>query len=356
MTPTEAALRLRPITGWLCDRVTGGTPAIAAAAVGQEIVQPEETEPARRPLFLPGQLERVTATAFNTVAFEVDVARRETVRHAPVIRYVFEDCLIYPGGFSTRRHSFLNTGVRNIAPVAGRPVECGTVLYCLSPISFRFFGHWLSGSCTSALLAHGDEQAHLTPQPEWSHAPAYQRAFGLPQEPGPVIRCERLVYCHDFSQGSSRQARYRALRQRLGANLGLTDRPSRRVYLRRGKTGAARLVAGEADLAARLEASGFEIRDVAGADLETLAAALWDAEIVVTVEGSQMNHAHYMMRPGGLLVGLIPSDRFSLSNASRAQAFGNDYAFVVCDPSEAGYRVDPAELLDTLALWRGPVA
>jgi capsular polysaccharide biosynthesis protein len=168
------------------------------------------------------------------------------------------------------------------------------------------------------------------------------------------FRVGRLHVYKDYALNASKRQRLQTLARRLKVHFPSAPCAPRSIYLRRGGSGVSRLVAEEETLITALQGSGFAVVDVEGIALADLMAALSGAEIVISIEGSHINHALFAMAEGGVLLVLNPADRFNAFHLANAAAFGLQPATLVMQRVEGGYGADPAEVLDTLALAQGP--
>ncbi|WP_397543083.1 glycosyltransferase 61 family protein [Roseovarius salis] len=325
---------------------------ILSAATEIDELQPQERETVPAPLALPREFERATASdGHSRLSDQLEAARVREVCHAPVIRYRLRDCLVTAAGVErpAARYQLRAQGLAEL--VTGPPEEIDAAFFAMDYVSQTYFGHYLRDACSRALLAEPDETLLLADRPEWLHAAPYRDALCLPaQAPLPAF-VRRLTLCRDHGQGSSKRARYGRMRRRLARELGLDAVPARDVFLRRGATGAARVIANEDAVSDRLAAVGFRIVDVDGKSLSQLARDLGDARRVVSMEGSHINHYHFLAPDGAALLALIPADRFTLIHHGISAAFGRRFGYMVLDRCEAGYAVDMDRLLRTLDLF-----
>lgn len=221
----------------------------------------------------------------------------------------------------------------------------------MSLVSHTYFGHWLTDACPTALLASHPGEVILDERPDWPDTAVYARAFGIKTQPCSPKRVSRLTLYSDFAQGMSKLNRYKELRLRLrGAEEVSENHPDRPVYFRRGSTGAARLIAREDVLCEYLAKEGFDIIDLSGESFWDRYRALAKASVLVTMDGSHVNHAYFAMQEGRSIISLSPADRFAMHERGVAAAFGFGYGSVVVRPSPDGYIVDPEEILETVEL------
>lgn len=336
--------RFSPLTAPILQRLLGpGQP-------DSQVLQPAETVAVRPPACLDGMLDRVTGTdEHSTIAYHVQVARETVVTHAPVLRHVWRSALVRRAGFATwRKHERYGKGFGLsdiVRPVAQVPV----LRYCHSWVSWRYFGHWLTDSIPTALIEPEVGALWMPHDPAWAHCPAYLEALALPALPDRSVLADQLVTYQDFGQGSHKVARYNRIRDQLQARFGSPGETA--VYLRRGRTGAPRWIANEDALIEALLARNWQVIDIANTSVETMQRALCPARIVVSIDGSHLDHAHLSLRPGSRMVVLVPQDRFTLRQVGLSRAHDVAPGFVVLKGSvETGYHADLDEILRTVDL------
>jgi len=365
------ALRLRPFAN-RARRALLGRRALEDAAVERETLQAAETEALPPPLALPDASARATAgcPGHSTLAEERHRAEITQVVHDAVVRYVLEDALVHPGGIEVPGAARLFAPADAAAlraPIARLPCAA----YAATGATQRYFGHWLRDGCTTALLARDGEALLLDMRSDWPDVPAYLGALGLAPAPGALFRVGRLAVFDDHGQGALKRARYAELRRRVAeawpgsgtdpaARTGTgreTTRDAARVFFRRGASGQPRGIANEEALVAFLKGRGFEVVDLAGARADALVRRFRAADLVLSVDGSHVNHAYLGLRPGAALLTLIPADRFTMVHRFCAHAFGLRYGYAVMARAGAGWAVDLdrlAALLDRVGLAQRP--
>ena len=125
------------------------------------------------------------------------------------------------------------------------------------------------------------------------------------------------------------------------------------VYLRRGKSAERRELVNEDEIAERLLQVGASVLQMEETPTESIIEYLLGAEVVIGVEGSQLCHAVHTLREGGAIVVIQPPFRFYNAHKDWADALGMKYGFVVGDPAENGFELDPDDLLRTIDLAIG---
>lgn len=347
--------RIHPLRA-LLRRLGGATPDMFDVADAVEILTGPEREPRAPVIALPGQFEKATAASplAGSLSTEMDMLQSPVVQHAPVVRYTFHNCLLREGGVEAPRGRFRVGGPMGFGPVMGAVQHVDTGHFCMTGVSRSYFGHWLQDACSTALLAPAGETVFLDRLEGTTHGPAYLDALALAPEPFPVCHVQTLHLYQDFGQGSSKRARYTEMRRRLAAAFPSERDGAEKLYVRRGVSGQSRLIAHEDALIDRLSQDGFEVLDITEADLATIQQKCRHAQIVVSMEGSHLNHLQLAMPKGGCIIAIMPGDRISALQAGYAQATGLRFGMVMADPGADGYSVDISALLDTLDLAEKP--
>jgi len=342
----------RPIANYVRRRLAKGR-TLEAAAARADIVQPVETEWSACPaVYLPGQLEHATAgvEGHGSLAGELAACLPGLVTHAAVVRYTLRDAIVHADGYDAQGHAFrAESGKLPLIRTKGA-ARYDTALYCMSAVSRRYFGHWLQDACATALLRHGEDALALDDRPDWPHAGEYLSAFGFRPAVAPSLRVRELTVYQDHGQGSSKRERYQRMRAMLRDALPASGQGPSAVYLRRGATGTARVIENDHAIGELLARRGFEIVDLDGTSAASLHGKLRDASIVVSMDGSHLNHIYTAANPGTAILSFIPADRFTATNVGYARAAGMRFGLLIAPRGPGGYRVDETDLLKTLDL------
>lgn len=326
----------------LVSRLRRGAPAPS------DVLEEAERQAVAPVICLPGQLARATAgvPGFAPLADEIAAIEATELAHMPLARRVIRNALVHEAGVDAwaegRRIGTLGPGAFH-AP----RVRLAQASYPMTRVTATYFGHWLTDACRTALLSSPEETLLLPIPAAWPHASEYCAAFGFPTPPDLPVFVDRLTIYDDVSTGRSGRARIEVLRSRLLDRFGASSTGGL-VYLRRGLSGARRLISNEADVINALSPFGVVCLDVEGASVETLVRTLAGARLVVSIEGSHQAHAQIALAPGAGLLSLIPADRFSAIHAGMARARGLAFGLVVIEPGAEGYRVDLADLTATV--------
>jgi hypothetical protein len=325
--------------------------SLQSVAYQQDLLCAEETEVIDPTVYLPGQIERVTGVPVETtMEREIDVATSTTVVRPPIIAYHIKDAALVGGSIYVGRYRHLIADKSLFLSGMSQSYDLKSAALASSYIGTKYFGHWLRDDCTHYLLAKEYAAPLCLRRPAFAHQKRYEEYFGQDWSPVDLARIGHLVVFQDFSQNSSKRTRYKILRDRIKTLFPSKGRPTY-IYLRRGRTGASRLVHREDELIDALIKRGFIVLDVSSGGLDHIIENLVDAKIVISMEGSHISHCVYSIpEESGLLV-LQPPDRFSTSShRDWAGCLNVKFGFVVGLPGPEGYIFPVSEVLNTVDL------
>ncbi|WP_299204260.1 glycosyltransferase family 61 protein [uncultured Tateyamaria sp.] len=216
----------------------------------------------------------------------------------------------------------------------------------------HYFGSYMRDELPLGLLPPEGAPCITVTTNAYGHEASYRKLLSLPKPPRTTAaRISELTLYSDFSQNSSKAARYRELRQRVQDHFkGSDSKTPKRVYLKRGTTGERRVVANEAALEQLLTKLGFDIVEPVKLTAEEIAQRLLNAPVIIGVEGSHLAHTMYTLADSGTLVVIQPPDRFALPYKEFADRLELGFAFVVGHPAEDGFTVDLDEMKRILDL------
>jgi hypothetical protein len=342
-------LRLRPRLRQI-QRAFAGPGTLESAAASREILCPEEKTDLNPVIFLPGQLEKVTgAPSESTLAAEIQAMTAREVTHAPTIAYHIRNAALLGGSvYAGRlRHFIFNDRLAAKTP----PVRIEKATLASTFIGLKYFGHWLKDDCTLRLLCEQFGIPLCIRIPTHSHIAKYADYFE--QDWSTSIDnalIDHLVIAQDFGQNRSKKQRYEILRSRIRARFG--DHLARSfVYLKRGATGASRLVYNEEVIVDALVEKGFVVLDVAADSLEQILTVLSRAKLVISMEGSHCAHCVAALPSGGGLMLLEPANRFCANQRGWTDALSIRSGFVVGDAvGDTGFSFSVSEIVKTIDL------
>lgn len=218
-----------------------GTPK--SASYSEEVLCPEETTFTRPPVYLPGQLDRLTgATEHQPLAAEIASMLAPEYKHAATVAYHIKDAVLFDGSVyaGNLRHFVID---KAIFKSGSEPRHLKAAGLASTVVGSRYFGHWLRDDCVQYLLA----EKHGTPicvrsNPNYEHKANYATYFGQDWTPTDRAYVDELVIYQDFAQNSLKRQRYDLLTKKLTAKFPLPSERRHLIYLRRGGTGAPRVI------------------------------------------------------------------------------------------------------------------
>src|SRR5579871_280876 len=194
---------------------------------------------------------------------------------------------------------------RSILPV--RPhLECSEATLVSVVAGSTWFGHWLVDELPLQMLASdfGLPISHL--RPDHRDEPSYRQVLNLkPPERVGTARVSRLRIVDEFAQNASKIRRYWKIRDHFRQRKG----EGHRVFISRGHWGTPRAMQNEAELQERFRTEGFSIFEMATSSFSDILNVLNGASVVVSVEGSHLTHALFMMADYGSMIILNPPER-----------------------------------------------
>jgi hypothetical protein len=334
----------------MAQRIFRGPGSLESIASDREVICPEETSENAPPIFLPGQLDRVTSgTEHQPLQEEVQSMLTPTYTNAATIAYHIREAIVFDGSVYARnfRHFIAE---KKLFRQGETPRHLKTAGLASTTVGNRYFGHWLRDDCGQYLLAEKTGAALSFTTPAWDHKTRYASYFGQDWTPTDRAAVDDLIIYQDFAQNSLKVQRYQLLSEKIRAWFPEPVTRDRLVFLRRGYTGVTRPIVEEEQLVEALAKNEFIILDVANDDLDQILRILLRAKLVVSMEGSHITHCCFTLADDcGLLV-LQPSDRFTAFHRHWAARVGLHFGFVVGTPSASAYRFSTSEILQTVDL------
>jgi len=349
--PIQAVPYLRAVRRLLSGHA--GNPQTISART--EILCPEETEEIPAPIYLPGQLDRLTEYSGPerwtnaTTKAEIASATAAIVNYAPTIAYHIENAILFDGSIYARHYRcpISEKSLFNSRRNKSRHLKIAGL--ASSYLGTKFFGHWLTDDCVLQLMAETVGTPLVVRGSEFPDEAKYQDYFGQIRPPTDRAWIDHLLVYQDFSPNSHKRKRIKVLRDCVSARFPRIGRETY-VYLRRGKTGARRFIENENEIIKALSRRGFKILDIGSDSLEYVLETLVDAKITISIEGSHYAHCIFAMPKNSALLVLQPCDRFSSSEHSLTAAVDMRSGFVIGTKAIGGYHFPVDDILHTTDL------
>ncbi|SDJ63892.1 MULTISPECIES: glycosyltransferase 61 family protein [Bradyrhizobium] len=330
--------------------IFGASISVQDRAIEKVQLAAADESPTLPAVALPNEFSRVLDVEPNsTFDRENGYISSTRLAHGPTIAYKLADAILADhtlycaGSYSVYRKA-------KKRPILAEPYEqVDEGQLCSYAPSNIYFGHWLRDALAMELLA---ETRGLPPlsfrRKPWLHEPGYREMVSLPGSPVTFAHVRRLWIVDDLGLNASWVARFQELRRRVQRSTGL-DGPSH-VFLARGTTGTSRELVNTSTLMEYLVARGFSIVEPEKLSPREIVKALASAKIVVSVEGSALNHAHYAVpEKSGVLV-IQPPERFNAFHKVLLDFNNIRFGYVVGERALGGFTLAPERLLRTLDL------
>jgi hypothetical protein len=229
----------------------------------------------------------------------------------------------------------------SILPIRPR-LECSEATLVSGIAGSTWFGHWLVDELPLQMLASdlGLPISHL--RPDHRDEPFYRQVLNLkPPERVGTARVSRLRIIDEFAQNASKIRRYWKIRDHFQQG----RREGHRVFISRGHWGTPRAMQNEVELQERFRTEGFSVFEMATSSFSDLLNVLNGASVVVSVEGSHLTHALFMMADYASMIILNPPERTLTVLADLAPYFGLSAAMFICASGPDGsFSADEHEL------------
>lgn len=312
-----------------------------------EIIEKERIIETQAPIYLEGDLEKVKKSPFGiTLEQEFADFKSTTYTSGPFYKYQLEDLLILRNRIYFNDYEYLlNPLEKPIRAYDSRDVvEYSQAAFSSMRISTVFFGHWLHEELMLIDYIQ-DKQNIVTSSPITPQKKEITELFDLKVNFNPYAKIS-YADMYDGWQHSSMfietLKKYKEKISLLSNDKNIVSGP-KAVYLKRGQSGVRRELENESELL-NLMSKTFEITSfVAEATpIEELYEAIYRADIILGVEGSQLAHGIIAGKPGAILVCIQPPYRFYNPFKNYCNDAGILYAIFVADqPSEShSFRID----------------
>ena len=331
-----------------------GPGALQSTAREVEVLCPEERGEFIPSTYLDGQLDKVTGAARGTdLAAQLSPLTNRNIVHAPTIAYHIDNAVLLNGSIysGNMRHFLYPKPSQSAAAV---PTHMKKAALASTMLGVKYFGHWLKDDCTQYLLAEEHGALSVPPLYAPAHQSLYETYFSQKWTPISQARIDHLIVYQDFSQNSLKRRRYQLLTSRIRSHL--VPKSPALVYLKRGTTGVARLVANEDEIIEALVKKSFVVVDIASDSLETIITSLIDAKIVVTMEGSHFWHCWFSPENRSGVITLQPPDRFTSIAKGWLDAVSARFGLVVGDKREGASWFSISDILKTVDLMASDLA
>ena len=297
-------------------------------------LNPSEVQEVRPAIYIESHLQRVLGSHhLSSVAYEFERLHQKIAVHAATKLYSIGKTKLFRGGLWTEKNQVLTRLLKEKDPIYSVNLESAVLTD--SDIANQYFGHWISDAVPAQLVGTTDMPSLIFRKPHYQHASEYAHIFDLQNINGNMGVVENLYLLQDYSQNSYKVKRYLQLRQLLQKNLtSLIDSEHKGVFMARGNTGVKRSLINEDAVIEHLKTRGFDIVYPEKMTVSDLARRLWNVPLVISVEGSALNHCIYSMALHGAYLILQPPNLVNHVHKGICDAMNRFYGFYVCQAAQ----------------------
>ena len=297
-----------------------------------EILSPQQHQFAPPAIFIYHHLSRITGTGpYSTLGSELSLLFTQHITHVPTLLYKINNVTINRGGLWRNNRQYWNRKVDKNSTLAPINMQAATIID--QNYTSVFFGHWLMDFVPATLTANPHRPALALNKPQYFHNDSYEKLFGLDVTYANSGFIKELYFLSDLTQNAYKLSRYLALKDRLKKQLNPDDCQYAGVYIVRGTSGVKRILKNEQALIHFLANKGFDIIDPVHMQAEDIVRRLWNAPMVISVEGSGATHAICTAAKCAGYLFLMPPNRFLIILKGILDALNNPFGFYVCKPA-----------------------
>jgi len=332
--------------------------SLEAAAVRSTVVAPAIDLDAKPSLYLDEDIDAIESViSSSTLEEERRRILGESRTHLATIQYELHDVRMRDVYIASRGHLAKMPTNRPVPRQVAVDHHTHAIL-STNILSGLEFGHWIRDSLVTEMRgAELDTPALGLAREAWQHEPGYREIAQLECIYTGNAHVDRLLILDDRGCNDYWASRFLALRRRMQTRLVPDTDPSlgALVFVDRGGAARMRDPTNLPEVRAALETLGFRTLIPTEQPVAAIRAALRDARIVISVEGSNLNHVHMLAPEGITLITLQDPRRFYAYHKRMIDIYGDRFGFVVGRPSPDSpgrYRINVDQLQRLIDLVR----
>tara|TARA_R110001599_G_scaffold209314_6_gene406478 strand:+ start:2747 stop:3793 length:1047 start_codon:yes stop_codon:yes gene_type:complete len=303
-----------------------------------DLIEKEKILQATIPIHLDGDLEKVKKVPFGiSLDQEIKEFNSTSYKSGPFYSYKLENILLLKNRLYFGEYEYqLNPLEKPLRIYDSNKIqEYKNVAFSSMRISTVFFGHWLREELILIDYLQGKKDI-VTSSPPTPQKKEIMDLFDLKCHITPYAK---IKYA-DMYEGWQHTDFYTDILTKYKQKICLLSqyqKVSRQkiVYLKRGQSASKRILENE-DMMLELLSKDFEVLSYVAevTPVKELYAAIYSADIILSIEGSQMAHAIIAGKPGSALICIQPPDRFYNPFKNYCADSGILYSIFVADQSK----------------------
>lgn len=315
-------------------------------------VQPEEVVETKKTFLPAGHLEKIKATdPMTTLEFEISRITNKITTHAPTILYELSNVQVRPNLIYNEKF-FLPLPSKSRKEILGANFNDDPIFIPASFLSQRYFGHFMHDDLPGFFLAKKFNAKYALPYPiNYPHATQLMQILSLELQGVHQGKIKKMYISSDFSQNSNKIARYLEVKDQIAHQFQLKCAGNNKcVYIKRGNSGAARILLNEDELINFLTLRGWVIIDPEVLNAKDILNKLFNSKLVMSVEGSALSHTLFSISSEGAIITLQPPRRFASIYKGIFDAMNIRFGIYICSEGldEKSFVIDDFYSLEKL--------
>lgn len=310
-------------------------------------IYPAERLKSRPGIFFDSDIEKIKAVVNGDVRYQIAKARGEDEHFATRV-------LNFTNASIRGRYLISGLGVKEFRTSLGElygdaPQVYDAAFLSTNEASGLEFGHWVRDCLVAE--EYGSEQGLprvAVGRNAWQHEDGFRRLADMWCSYGSNIFVANLTVIDDRGLNSFWADRFMQVRGRIQRKVAMMtgEAAGERIFMRRGGRARPREPRNIEAVETALHAMGFRTIVPTDMTVDEIAVALRKAKVVVSAEGSHLNHIHYFC-PNNVKLLIIQNPwRFSVYHKRFIDINDGLLSFIVGIPKEASlYDIETNELL-----------
>lgn len=311
-----------------------------------ELIENERILDAKVPIYLEGDLDKVKRVPFGiTIEQELKDFNAKTYTSGPFYHHQLKNILILKNRFYFNEYEYqLNPLEKPIRIYNSKDIdEFENAAFSSMRISTVFFGHWLREELMLIDYLQGKNNI-VSSSPSTHQKREITDLFNLKCHVTSYARIKTVDMYDGWQHSNIYFDILRKYKEKISSLSEIQKSLRQRiVYLKRGNSATNRVLENENKMLELLSAD-FEVLPFVAEStpINELYAAIYSADIILSIEGSQMAHAIIAGKPGSTLICIQPPYRFYNPFKNYCSDAGIQYAVFVADQgmTEESFNVD----------------
>lgn len=301
-----------------------------------ELIEKERVIEATLPIYLKDDLDKVTKSPFGiTLEREFNDLNAPIYTSGPFYHYQLKNIFLLKNRIYFDRYEYLLNPLEKPVRIydSNNVVNYSNVAFSSMRISTVFFGHWLHEELMLIDYLQGKRDI-VTTSPMTPQKKEIKNLFNLQFSVSPFANISIADMYHGWQHSSIYVEVLKKYKEKISL-LSVDKKMNLRakaIYLKRGGSGIKRHLENEVELLDSIT-KDFEVTTYVAEStpIKDLYEAIYSADIILGIEGSQLAHAIIAGKPGAILICIQPPSRFYNPFKNYCRDADIKYAFFVAE-------------------------